>query len=341
MNYLKLCNRFWSTVMFTDTSTQEVSVYFLLLNACNCRGLKNGFELSTRQAIAALDISEKQFRSARARLAERGLLAFRPAESRSEKTIYWFGEEDSEGWTFPADALPFTHQNCSAGASKAADALRKKQDTYIDNTADDSQDSSRDDRQAVSQTAPESRTQKSPRKEAQAAPITAPKTAPIAAPLYIDKRKEIKENTSADAPCGAAISPLMVMNWWNEVMAGKAVPCVTAIAARSKREAAIAARIRHYGPDKVRLAINNVANSDFLNGINRRGFVANIDWVFAPSNFIKVLDGNYNNPITAYKSENYEAYNTPHHSSALAIDPRRGTEPIAACREDFEGSLFS
>jgi hypothetical protein len=65
--------------------------------------------------------------------------------------------------------------------------------------------------------------------------------------------------------------------------------------------------------DTLRLLVDNVANSSFLQGDNNRGFKGTIDWVIKnESNFTKVLEGRYNDttketattskPSTSYDS---------------------------------------
>lgn len=55
------------------------------------------------------------------------------------------------------------------------------------------------------------------------------------------------------------------------------------------------ARIREYGEDALREVVRKAAASDFLNGNNNRGWTATFDWLILPNNFIKVLEGNYDN----------------------------------------------
>jgi len=42
-------------------------------------------------------------------------------------------------------------------------------------------------------------------------------------------------------------------------------------------------------------AFKKVSESDFLNGKNGNGWTANFDWIFNKNNFIKILEGNYDN----------------------------------------------
>lgn len=54
------------------------------------------------------------------------------------------------------------------------------------------------------------------------------------------------------------------------------------------------ARIKEYGIDGVLEAIENIKTSSFLKGQNKNNWVIVFDWFIKPNNFIKVLEGNYN-----------------------------------------------
>lgn len=82
-----------------------------------------------------------------------------------------------------------------------------------------------------------------------------------------------------------------------------------------RRKLAIQARARENGKESLMEVIKQAAKSDFLNGRNDRGWVADFDWLMRPNNFVKVLEGNYNNNSN---------------------DRRRGTEVTAASAEDYD-----
>ena len=66
------------------------------------------------------------------------------------------------------------------------------------------------------------------------------------------------------------------------------------------------ARIQDFGVDAVLEAIENVRNSDFLCGKNKKKWTATYDWFISPSNFQKVLEGNYS---TTYAEEESDTDN--------------------------------
>ncbi|EJP6471398.1 phage replisome organizer N-terminal domain-containing protein [Clostridium botulinum] len=53
------------------------------------------------------------------------------------------------------------------------------------------------------------------------------------------------------------------------------------------------ARIKEYGLETVLEAIDNIRNSSFLRGQNKKGWTIKYDWFIKPNNFIKVLENNY------------------------------------------------
>ena len=65
------------------------------------------------------------------------------------------------------------------------------------------------------------------------------------------------------------------------------------------RKSSINARIKDYGIDEVFITLNKAENSNFLKKDKDKKWL-NFDWVFNPNNFIKILEGKYDNktPIT-------------------------------------------
>nr|WP_294713472.1 DNA replication protein DnaD [Prevotella sp.] len=85
-----------------------------------------------------------------------------------------------------------------------------------------------------------------------------------------------------------------VVFWNSEIEKQKStIPKIRSI--QGKRKNHILARCREHGKEAIAEMVRKMAQSDFLNGNNDRGWIANFDWVFLPTNFQKVLDGNYDN----------------------------------------------
>ena len=88
-----------------------------------------------------------------------------------------------------------------------------------------------------------------------------------------------------------------IKEYWNTKhdQSGSAMRRLTLMS--DQRKSNVRARIREYGGDvqKVYKAIDKAIASDFMNGKNGKGWVASFDWMMCPSNFPKVLEGNYDN----------------------------------------------
>ena len=65
------------------------------------------------------------------------------------------------------------------------------------------------------------------------------------------------------------------------------------IKAGSNRYKMLNARLKEYGEEKIVEAIEKAKTSPFLKGQNRKGWVITFDWFLKPENFIKVLEGNF------------------------------------------------
>lgn len=83
-----------------------------------------------------------------------------------------------------------------------------------------------------------------------------------------------------------------ILKYFNANVEGRGIPRIKSL--RGKRRRTLDARLREYGSDAVAEVICNAADSRFLNGDNKNGFIASFDWLMSPGNFVKVWDGNYN-----------------------------------------------
>lgn len=86
-----------------------------------------------------------------------------------------------------------------------------------------------------------------------------------------------------------------LLAYWNSAMDGRVISKINQITER--RAKFIKIRLSNFTPEEIYKAIDKAAISDFLNGrIGNRGWIANFDWMFGnESNFIKVLEGRYDN----------------------------------------------
>ena len=101
---------------------------------------------------------------------------------------------------------------------------------------------------------------------------------------------EREKRTNKFVLCEADAS--RIMHSWNAL----GVSSVKSIS--NNRLTLVKARIAEHGLDVFLEAIKNINESPFLLGQNERGWVITFDWLIKPSNFAKVLEGNYKPRVT-------------------------------------------
>jgi|WetSurMetagenome_2_1015567.scaffolds.fasta_scaffold07149_14 hypothetical protein len=81
-----------------------------------------------------------------------------------------------------------------------------------------------------------------------------------------------------------------LMRYFNETFKGK-LKAITIMT--QKRKQAVHARAAEHGKEAIQKAFNKILGSKFLLGDNDRNWQCNFDWIFLPTNFIKILEGNF------------------------------------------------
>lgn len=94
-----------------------------------------------------------------------------------------------------------------------------------------------------------------------------------------------------------------LLRYWNSAMEGRVISKLKQIT--EKRAKFIKIRLSNFTPEDIFKVIDKAAISDFLNGrVGNRGWTANFDWIFGnESNFIKVLEGRYDNVSPSYTEQ--------------------------------------
>lgn len=93
-----------------------------------------------------------------------------------------------------------------------------------------------------------------------------------------------------------------VIDAWNELETVGIKP-VSRLVKTSKRYKCLIARLKEYNLADVLLAIDKIRESSFLTGHNPKGWTITFDWFVLPSNFPKVLEGQYDNRVQYGLSE--------------------------------------
>ena len=106
--------------------------------------------------------------------------------------------------------------------------------------------------------------------------------------IDIEKEKEIDiEKDTINSISSTEVQ--QIINTWNSL----GLQNIKFIKNNTNRYKMLNARIKEYGIDTFLQAINNIKNSSFLKGQNNRNWIITFDWLIKPNNFIKVLEGNY------------------------------------------------
>ena len=104
-----------------------------------------------------------------------------------------------------------------------------------------------------------------------------------------DKEKDKDSLTNSDEFVCRTGDVRRVKEAWNSLGLGQ----ITSITAETVRGKSLKARIKQHGVDKVLAAVERVRKSSFLQGQNKRGWIITFDWFVKPNNFLKVLEGQY------------------------------------------------
>jgi len=102
--------------------------------------------------------------------------------------------------------------------------------------------------------------------------------------LLLSSQKNDANNNSGSVPIQKIIEA------WNDRTKTSKVNTIS-----ESRKKAIRARWSEHGKDGIWKVFLKTFESDFLNGKNESNWMASFDWVMNPTNFVKILDGNYDN----------------------------------------------
>ena len=147
----------------------------------------------------------------------------------------------------------------------------------------------------------------------------------IESSLHSDSKSKIKISDSR--PMSEVVKSLV--GYFNLKMDAKEIPRIHKLGER--RRQFLEARLKEYGEVEVRRAIDNAAESVFLNGGNHRGFIASFEWIFRPNNFPKVLEGNYKN------NNNFYAYQASDQSATQRLNEAAGIVKRLLAEDDARG----
>lgn len=97
--------------------------------------------------------------------------------------------------------------------------------------------------------------------------------------------------------------------FFNETVAGTPIPKIKCL--NPERTNLLKKRIKEHGKEGIAKVIRKAAASSFLTG-GENGWVVTFDWLIRPRNFLKILEGNYDDrPVNITNNiPNNKAYGT-------------------------------
>lgn len=281
MTYIDLINQFWKLNKENIFSATETQLYFKLLDTCNSLNWKNPFTHSNGYICGELGISEKTLRTARQQLVNYGLIELKSVMLKRQMTEYTI------------KTLPIANNR----SNQQPGQVNQEPDPAVGNPG------SQNEAQTGSQNDPPAGT---PAGTPTGTPAGAENPDILRVTKEIDKEKRRKKRESKDSLSAYADLQDSVQEIFDQFN----VICKNVLAVKvltKNRKEFIGARLREYGREAVLEVLHNAGRSDFLGGSNSRKWMATIDWMFKPNNFVKVLEGQYNNRPTRFSIENYNA----------------------------------
>ena len=267
MNYSELINHFWQARRATRVSAIEADLYYFLLQESSSRGLVATFEVSNRLICGCLDVAEGTLVKARLGLREKGFISFEGGQRKMP--IYTI--------CALADNLKF----CGLAEGKEEDItsnfdVKSEDNLKFCGLAEGTKESTKEKEEVLNNNLSSS-TSVSP--SSSSLPITPEIGKTQTLPLEIPTNTEVVKQVVA-------------------VYLEKCVNMPSIRVITDKRKSAVMARISQHSLATVYEMLTIAGNSEFLNGKNNRGWVADFDWLFKPENFVKVIERKYENNRT-------------------------------------------
>ena len=263
MNYSELINHFWQARRATRVSAIEADLYYFLLQESSSRGLVATFEVSNRLICGCLDISEKTLIKVRLGLREKGFISFEGGQRKMP--------------IYTISALKDNCKNFSLAEENEEDITVNNSVISEDNCkkfslAEENKRKETKEKEEVLNNNLSSSTSVSP--SSSSLPITPEIGKTQTLPLEIPTNTEVVKQVVA-------------------VYLEKCVNMPSIRVITDKRKSAVMARISQHSLATVYEMLTIAGNSEFLNGKNNRGWVADFDWLFKPENFVKVIERKY------------------------------------------------
>ena len=124
-----------------------------------------------------------------------------------------------------------------------------------------------------------------------------------------NNKKDIRTKTNPLVKTDSAIHTVKeFVDCYNEICK-KNSKLSTVRVITDKRKNEVLKLLKKYGKNEINEALDKVSNSDFLLGKTGGTWVITFDWMFKEANFVKILEGNYDNSEKSSKRCKFEPSN--------------------------------
>ncbi|MGE5446770.1 MAG: hypothetical protein ACM3PR_00305 [Bacteroidales bacterium] len=329
MNYLKEIIAFYDWMETHPQSKCSIALWHALMNMNNkCCWSKN-FRVPIGALLLKAGLTKKEFIVARKALVRCGRITLFE-HSPNEVAIYSinpffdengnpvFYEEEANNYVeilkVDAPLISTDKKRCNTKKKSNAEPVRDLNFiTDIGNTSEDISDDSDKNQPEIlygKYSSEKSSVSKNAQKneeigqmvvpnEAQNEPIAAPPTVPIINKLNETKLNKTKLNCFEEDKSSSSPGDFQKLNL-KDIFDEYNLLCTRLPKAKifsKRRSQEVGARYREHGEDAMHDVIRLAAESDFLSGNSKSGWRPNFDWIFMPTNFVKILEGYYGNKL--------------------------------------------
>ena len=258
MNYSELINHFWQSRRATRVSAIEADLYYFLLQESSSRGLVATFEVPNRLICGCLDVAEGTLVKARLGLREKGFISFEGGQRKMP--IYTI--------CALADNLKF----CGLAEGKEEDItsnfdVKSEDNLKFCGLAEGTKESTKEKEEVLNNNLSSSTS---------------------VSPSSSSFQPEVEQTLPLEIPTNKEVVKQVVAVYLEKCAKMPSIRVLT-----DKRKTAVMARITQHSLATVYEMLNIAGSSEFLNGKNSRGWVADFDWLFKPENFVKVIERKY------------------------------------------------
>ena len=159
----------------------------------------------------------------------------------------------------------------------------------------------------------------------------------IDSPIVEDAQKGDERETIDFSAC---------KDFFNSKVQGTSVPSIVSLKSEVRR-GLLRARVKEHGKDSLAVVVQKVVDSTFLTGGTGQ-FVAKFDWIFRPQNFLKILEGNYDDNLNqianGYGTNSnigYRPVAKPTAQQRIDAELERGMQHLAGMLERNDASIRS